>query len=68
MTRLHALVARLSNSLELPTVLEEVLAAVTGLQGTDRGVLMLYDRERDVDVDGGQRRLQRPSRSTSPNG
>ena len=48
MTRLHALSARLSNSLELPTVLEEVLAAVTGLQGTDRGVLMLYDRERDA--------------------
>jgi signal transduction histidine kinase/DNA-binding response OmpR family regulator len=46
MTRLHALGARLSNSLELPAVLEEVLAAVTGLQGTDRGVLMLYDRER----------------------
>ncbi len=46
MTRLHALGARLSNSLELPSVLEEVLAAVTGLQGTDRGVLMLFDRER----------------------
>src|SRR5262249_24216575 len=39
---------RLANSLELTTVLQEVLAAVTGLQGTDRGVLMLYDRERDV--------------------
>ena len=59
MTRLHALSARLSNSLELPTVLEEVLAAVTGLQGTDRGVLMLHDRERDVMIDGGQRRLHR---------
>jgi signal transduction histidine kinase/DNA-binding response OmpR family regulator len=47
MTRLHALGARLSNSLELSTVLEEVLAAVTSLQGSDRGVLMLHDRERD---------------------
>lgn len=48
MTRLHALSARLSNSLELPTVLEQVLAAVTSLQGTDRGVLMLYDRDLDL--------------------
>ena len=50
MTRLHALGARLSNSLELPAVLEEVLAAVTGLQGADRGVLMLSDREREAMV------------------
>ncbi|HWE37965.1 MAG TPA: response regulator [Isosphaeraceae bacterium] len=48
MTRLHALVARLSNSLELTDVLEEVLAAVTAIQGTDRGVLMLRDPERDA--------------------
>ncbi|MEO6810701.1 MAG: response regulator [Isosphaeraceae bacterium] len=47
MIRLHALGARLSNNLELQSVLEEVLAAVIGLQGADRGVLMLYDRERD---------------------
>ncbi len=46
MTRLHALGARLSNSLELPRVLEAVLEAVTGLQGTGRGVLMLRDRGR----------------------
>jgi len=44
MTRLHALGARLANSLELPKVLGEVLAAVTGLQGTDLGVVMLADR------------------------
>ena len=48
MTRLHALCARLSNNLELAPVLEEVLAAVSGLQGTDRGVLMLYDGQRDA--------------------
>ena len=48
MTRLHGLVSRLSNTLELSAVLEEVIAAVTGMQGTDRGVLMLHDRERDV--------------------
>ncbi|SIN77987.1 GAF domain-containing protein [Singulisphaera sp. GP187] len=48
MTQLHALSARLSNSLELPAVLEQVLAAVTSLQGTDRGVLMLYDRDLDL--------------------
>ncbi len=47
MTRLHALGARLSNSLELSNVLAEVLASVTELQGTDRGVLMLRDRGRD---------------------
>jgi signal transduction histidine kinase/DNA-binding response OmpR family regulator len=47
MTRLHDLSARLSNSIELQTVLEQVLAAITGLQGTGRGVLMLYDRELD---------------------
>ena len=52
MTRLHALGARLANSLELPRVLEEVLAAVTGLQGTDRGVLMLQDHGRDAMVTG----------------
>ena len=45
MTRLHALSERLSNSLELPSVLTEVLAAVTGLQGSDAGVLMLYDND-----------------------
>lgn len=45
MTRLHALGARLSNNLELQPVLEEVLNAVIGLQGTDRGILMLYDRD-----------------------
>ena len=50
MTRLHALGARLSNSLELPAVLEEVLAAVTGLQGAERGVLMLHDRAHDTMV------------------
>lgn len=48
MTRLHALSERLSNSIELPAVLEEVLSAVTGLQGTDRGALVLYDRESDT--------------------
>jgi len=48
MTRLHGLVARLSNSLELSAVLGEVIAAVTGLQGTDRGVLMLSDPERNA--------------------
>ncbi|HEX8201798.1 MAG TPA: response regulator [Isosphaeraceae bacterium] len=48
MTRLHALGARLSNSLELQEVLQEVLAAVTGLQGTDRGVLLLHDPEADA--------------------
>ena len=48
MTRLHALSERLPNSLELPSVLAEVLEAVTGLQGTGAGVLMLYDADRDT--------------------
>jgi signal transduction histidine kinase/DNA-binding response OmpR family regulator len=47
MTRLHALSAQLSNTLELAEVLEEVLTAVSGLQGAQAGVLMLRDRERD---------------------
>jgi signal transduction histidine kinase/DNA-binding response OmpR family regulator len=48
LTQLHSLSEKLSNSLELPEVLKTVLSAVIGLQGTDRGVLMLYDRERDA--------------------
>lgn len=48
MTRLHALGEQLSRSLEMATVLEKVLEAVTGLQGADRGVLLLYDREQDA--------------------
>lgn len=47
MTRLHDLSARLSTTLELQPVLEEVLAAVTSLQQSQMGVLMLYDAERD---------------------
>ena len=48
MTRLHALASAPLQQPGTHAVLEEVLAAVTGLQGTDRGVLMLHDRERDV--------------------
>jgi signal transduction histidine kinase/response regulator RpfG family c-di-GMP phosphodiesterase len=47
MTRLHALNMRLSTRLELAEVLQEVLAAVTGFQGTDAGVIVLRDRERE---------------------
>jgi signal transduction histidine kinase/DNA-binding response OmpR family regulator len=46
MTRLQELSARLSNTLELQAILEEVLRAVTELQNTDMGVLLLRDRER----------------------
>jgi signal transduction histidine kinase len=46
MTRLHELSTRLSTTLDLQPVLEEVLAAVTALQDTNMGVLMLYDAER----------------------
>jgi signal transduction histidine kinase/ActR/RegA family two-component response regulator len=46
MTRVNTLSQRLSNSIELGAVLEEVLSAVVGLQGAQRGVLMLHDRER----------------------
>jgi signal transduction histidine kinase/DNA-binding response OmpR family regulator len=45
MTRLHRLSARLSNTLELPAVLQEVLNGVVELQGVERGVLVLADRE-----------------------
>lgn len=47
MTRLHALSVRLSTRVELAEVLQEVLAAVTGFQGTDAGVIVLRDRERE---------------------
>lgn len=45
MTRLHELSRRLATNLELKPVLNEVLAAVTALQGTDMGLVTLYDRE-----------------------
>jgi CheY-like chemotaxis protein len=45
MTQLHRLSTRLSATLELPAVLQEVLAAVTSLQHTEQGLLLLYDRE-----------------------
>jgi signal transduction histidine kinase/DNA-binding response OmpR family regulator len=44
--RLHTLSSRLPTSLELSTVLQEVLESIMDLQGADRGVLMLHDRER----------------------
>src|SRR5512135_734222 len=47
MTRLHALSVRLSTRVELAEALQEVLAAVTGFQGTDAGVIVLRDRERE---------------------
>jgi signal transduction histidine kinase/response regulator RpfG family c-di-GMP phosphodiesterase len=46
MTQLHRLSARLSATLDLPAVLQEVLDAAVALQGADSGVLMLYDWER----------------------
>jgi signal transduction histidine kinase/DNA-binding response OmpR family regulator len=46
MTRLHQLSARLSNTLELSAVRQEVLRAVLELQDADRGVLLALDRER----------------------
>ncbi len=46
MTQLHRLSARLSATLDLPAVLQEVLDAVIALQAAGSGVLMLYDRER----------------------
>ena len=48
MTTLHALSERLSNKIELTDVLQEVLSAVVGLHGAERGVLMLHDRDRDL--------------------
>ncbi len=57
MTRLHALSDRLSNSLELTAVLREVLAAVTGFQGTERGRPDAPRPRARRDVHRGQRRL-----------
>ena len=56
--RLHSLSSRLSTSLDLPTVLKEVLDSVIDLQGAGRGVLLLHDRERG--------RCPRRSASASP--
>ncbi|MCU1384297.1 MAG: multi-sensor hybrid histidine kinase [Acidobacteria bacterium] len=44
--RLHQLGTRLSTHVELPTLLEEVLAAVCSLQHAPVGLLLLFDRER----------------------
>ena len=46
-TRLHNLSIRLSTTLELQPVLEEVLNGVTALQKAEMGVVMLYDPEQD---------------------
>ncbi len=46
MTRLHTLNERLSGGLELPEVLEQVLEAVTGLQGPTGELVTLYDPDR----------------------
>ena len=48
MTTLHALSERLSNKIELTDVLQEVLSAVVGLHGVQRGLLMLHDRDRGL--------------------
>jgi two-component sensor histidine kinase len=47
MTHLHNLSTRLLIGLDLKPILEEILFAVTVLQRTDMGVLMLYDPERN---------------------
>lgn len=47
MTRLQELNVRLSTSDELQTVLHEVLDAVTSLQGTNMGAVLLRDLERE---------------------
>src|SRR5207253_10428342 len=47
LTKLLQLSGRLSASLELQPVLDEVLDAVVQLQNADMGVLRLYDAERD---------------------
>jgi signal transduction histidine kinase/DNA-binding response OmpR family regulator len=46
MTRLHQTSIRLSNTLELTPLFQEILTAVTALQDTDLGVLMRYDPQR----------------------
>jgi signal transduction histidine kinase/response regulator RpfG family c-di-GMP phosphodiesterase len=47
MTRLHQLSARLSRTLDVPEVLQEVIAAVAELRCTEQGLLLLHDRERN---------------------
>ncbi len=47
MTQLHFLGSRLSTTLELEPLLDEMVAAVTSLLGSNQGVLMLYARDSD---------------------
>jgi signal transduction histidine kinase/DNA-binding response OmpR family regulator len=47
MTQLHQLSARLSATLDLPAVLQEVLHGILGLTHAEHGVLLLHDREGD---------------------
>ncbi|HEX8199548.1 MAG TPA: PAS domain-containing protein, partial [Isosphaeraceae bacterium] len=44
---LHELSTRLSATLELGPMLEEILAAVMSVQGAEMGAVRLYDRQRD---------------------
>jgi signal transduction histidine kinase/DNA-binding response OmpR family regulator len=46
MVLLYDLSARLSNTLEPQAIFRQVLTAVTELQGTDLGAVLLYDRDR----------------------
>lgn len=46
MTRLHELSVRLSTNIDLNSVLAEVLRAVTAIERSGKGLLMLFDRER----------------------
>ncbi len=47
MTYLQELSGRLSGTLELQPILEEILAGVMAVQGAEKGVLKLLDRERN---------------------
>ncbi|HEV3261493.1 MAG TPA: response regulator [Gemmataceae bacterium] len=47
MTRLYQLSARLSRTLDVQEVLQEVIAAVAELRCTEQGLLLLRDRERN---------------------
>jgi signal transduction histidine kinase/CheY-like chemotaxis protein len=44
--RLHDMSVRLTSTLDVESVLEEVLRAAMAVQGTDLGLLSLYDQER----------------------
>lgn len=48
LTRLHDMTVRISTTLDLQKILDEVLAAIIAIQDADMGMLLLYDSDKAV--------------------